>query len=52
MHEDLQPPSATVVDWTLGTRGINLLVLQTIPLFLNLLLYALVFYNYFCKPIF
>lgn len=40
---DLQP-SATIVDWTLGTRGIKLLVLQAIPLSLNLLIYALVGY--------
>ena len=43
MHKDLQP-SATIVDWTLGTRGMDLLALQAIPLFLNLLIYALVSY--------
>jgi hypothetical protein len=43
MHTDLQP-SATVVDWTLGTRGMELLALQAIPLSLNLLIYALVGY--------
>lgn len=43
MHKDLQP-SATVVDWTLGTRGMELLALQAIPLVLNLLIYALVDY--------
>ena len=35
-------PSATIVDWNLGTRGMELLALQVIPLFLNLLIYALV----------
>lgn len=43
MPEDLQP-STTIVDWTLGTRGIRLLALQAIPLFLNLWIYALVGY--------
>jgi hypothetical protein len=41
MHKDLQP-SGTTVDWTLGTRGMELLALQAIPLFLNLFIYALV----------
>ena len=41
MHKDLQP-SATIVDWTLGTRGMELLALQAIPLLLNLFIYALV----------
>lgn len=41
LHKDMQP-SATVVDWTLGTRGIKLLALQVIPLSSNLLIYALV----------
>jgi hypothetical protein len=39
MYKDMQP-SATVVDWTLGTRGIELLALQAIPLLLNFLIYA------------
>jgi hypothetical protein len=50
MHKDLQP-SATVVDWTLGTRGMELLALQAIPLFLNFLIYALVSYFISCTPI-
>ena len=49
MHKDSDPqPSATIVDWTLGTRGIELLALQAIPLFLNLLIYALVGYFISC----
>ena len=47
MHKDLQP-SAAVVDWTLGTRGMELLALQAIPIFLNLLIYALVGYFISC----
>jgi hypothetical protein len=47
MHKDLQP-SATIVDWTLGTRGMELLALQAIPIFLNLLIYALVGYFISC----
>ena len=43
MYNDLEP-SATSEDWTLGTRGMELLALQAIPLFLNLFIYALVGY--------
>jgi hypothetical protein len=47
-NNDLQPNSATSVDWTLGTRGMELLALQAIPLFINLLIYALVGYFISC----
>jgi hypothetical protein len=46
MHEDLPPrATSTDIDWTLGARGIKLLAVQTIPLFFNLLIYALVGYS-------
>jgi hypothetical protein len=41
MHKDMQP-SGTIVDWTLNTKGMELLSLQAIPLFFNLFIYALV----------
>ena len=50
LHKDLQP-SATVVDWTLGTKGMELLALQAIPLFLNFLIYALVSYFISCTDL-
>ena len=50
MHKDLQP-SATSVDWTLGTTGTKLLALQGILLLLNLFIYALVRHLISCSDV-
>ena len=50
MHKDLQP-SAAIVDWTLGKRGVELLTLQAIPLLLNLFIYALVGHFISCSDV-
>lgn len=44
-------PSTTIVDWTLGIRGIELLALQAIPLIFNLFIYALVGHFISCSDV-